>query len=178
MITSQSVEDMEMSFLSLRRVHLRCVMLLHFQTEKTQMERIWWKICKSTKVRNLFLNSSDYRHIPDLDRYDHADLDDDDVNDEMDYQTRMAAEEEMNKRDRVYGTRRWKRIEDEDGISYKIVLSIDDDMEIENQAGEIAAHGRLGAEQQGAMISAPDDVLHDALKTEPVKNEIINRYVH
>lgn len=34
----------------------------------------------------------------------------------MDYETRMAAEEAMNKRDRVYGTRRWKRVEDDDGI--------------------------------------------------------------
>ena len=34
----------------------------------------------------------------------------------MDYQTRMAAEQEMNRRDRVYGARRWNRVGEEDGI--------------------------------------------------------------
>ena len=48
-------------------------------------------------------------------------------------------------------------------------------MEIENQVGEMAARGRLGEENQGALIAAPDDMLHEALKSEPVRNEIINR---
>ena len=49
-------------------------------------------------------------------------------------------------------------------------------MEIENQAGEIAAHGRLQQPTQGALIAAPDEMLFEALKSEPVKNEIINRF--
>lgn len=49
-------------------------------------------------------------------------------------------------------------------------------MEVENQAGEMAAHGRLGGEGQGALITAPDDMLHEALRSEAVKNEIVNRY--
>lgn len=56
------------------------------------------------------------------------------------------------------------------------LFHVDEDMEIENQAGEMAAHGRLGAEGQGALITAPDDMLYEALKSDPVKNEIINRY--
>ena len=31
-------------------------------------------------------------------------------------------------------------------------------MEIENQAGEMAAHGRLASEGQGALISAPEEI--------------------
>ncbi len=50
-------------------------------------------------------------------------------------------------------------------------------MEIENQAGEMAAHGRLASEGQGALISAPEEMLREALKSEQVKNEIINRFI-
>ena len=50
-------------------------------------------------------------------------------------------------------------------------------MEIENQAGEMAAHGRLVSEGQGALISAPEEMLREALKSEQVKNEIINRFI-
>ena len=65
----------------------------------------------------LIINYSDYRAIPDLDRYDRNDLvEDDEEEEEMDYQTRMAAEQEMNRRDRVYGARRWNRVGEEDGI--------------------------------------------------------------
>ena len=64
----------------------------------------------------LIINYSDYRAIPDLDRYDRNDLaEDDEEEEEMDYQTRMAAEQEMNRRDRVYGARRWNRVGEEDG---------------------------------------------------------------
>ena len=50
-------------------------------------------------------------------------------------------------------------------------------MEIENQAGAMAAHGRLASEGQGALISAPEEMLREALKSEQVKNEIINRFI-
>lgn len=37
----------------------------------------------------------------------------------MDYQTRMAAEQEMEKRDRIYGARRWNRVDEDEGrINY------------------------------------------------------------
>ena len=66
--------------------------------------------------RAWILNFSDYRHIPELDRYEAADLVDEDEGEEMDYQTRLAAEQEMEKRDRMYGARRWNRVDDDDGI--------------------------------------------------------------
>ena len=68
------------------------------------------------EFRLQFLNFSDYRHIPELDRYDAADLVEEDEGEEMDYQTRLAAEQEMEKRDRIYGARRWNRVDDDDGI--------------------------------------------------------------
>ena len=51
-----------------------------------------------------------------MDRYDAADLVEEDEGEEMDYQTRLAAEQEMEKRDRIYGARRWNRVDDDDGI--------------------------------------------------------------
>lgn len=50
-----------------------------------------------------------------MDRYDRADLADEEEEEEMDYQTRMAAEQEMEKRDRIYGARRWNRVDDDEG---------------------------------------------------------------
>ena len=41
----------------------------------------------------------------------------------------------------------------------------------------MAAHGRLASEGQGALISAPEEMLREALKSEQVKNEIINRFI-
>lgn len=87
--------------------------------ERILKVKIWWKTCKSIIYCYFFLNSSDYRNIPDLDRYDHADLADEEEEEEMDYQTRMAAEQEMEKRDRIYGARRWNRVDEDEGrINY------------------------------------------------------------
>ena len=58
-----------------------------------------------------------------------------------------------------------------------IVLFEDSDYEKENQAGEAAALGRLGMEEEARvpLPSTPSTNLAEALKNENVRNEIIER---
>lgn len=51
-------------------------------------------------------------------------------------------------------------------------------MDLENQAGEMAARGRLdNTEEEGAIGQAPDEELGEALHGTTVHNEIVSQYV-
>ena len=50
-------------------------------------------------------------------------------------------------------------------------------MDLENQAGEMAARGRLdNMEEEGAIGQAPDEELGEALHGATVHNEIVSQF--
>lgn len=54
--------------------------------------------------------------------------------------------------------------------------AVDSDMDLENQAGEMAARGRLdNMEEEGAIGQAPDEELGEALHGATVHNEIVSQ---
>ena len=55
--------------------------------------------------------------------------------------------------------------------------AVDSDMDLENQAGEMAARGRLdNMEEEGAIGQAPDEELGEALHGATVHNEIVSQF--
>lgn len=54
--------------------------------------------------------------------------------------------------------------------------AVESDMDLENQAGEMAARGRLdNMEEEGAIGQAPDEELGEALHGATVHNEIVSQ---
>lgn len=97
----------------------------------------------------------------------------------MTYEQRVAAEQEMDARDRGLISSRWQgRRIDEGGIAQFDLLS-EMDIEEENEAGETAARGRLeGATTQRAAISEMDpSMVHEALMGDSAREAIINMYI-